>query len=124
LITASGRIHPTDAFTAAASNASAMTVSAPISFNAGAASGDLVSANTSCWFALRRQTSGRPIAPLAPAIRILIALSSQLALRQLKSEAQVMLSVQARNASSRLFCAKPHERSPRLNVGVHGIAMV
>jgi hypothetical protein len=51
-----------------------MTGSAPISFNAGAESGDRVSANTSCWFALRRRTSGRPIAPLAPAIRILIAL--------------------------------------------------
>src|SRR5262245_41852778 len=67
-------MRPTAAFTAAASSASAMTGSAPISFNAGAESGDRVSANTSCWFALRRRTSGRPIAPLAPAIRILIAL--------------------------------------------------
>jgi hypothetical protein len=60
-----------------------------VSFNAGAESGDSVSANTSCWFALRRRTSGPPIAPLAPAIRILIALSShfpvQLALRRLAS---------------------------------------
>src|SRR5262245_8928985 len=51
-----------------------MTGSAPISFNGGTESDDRVSANTSCWFALRRRTSGRPIAPLAPAIRILIAL--------------------------------------------------
>src|SRR5262245_41219729 len=51
-----------------------MTGSAPISFNLGAESGDRASANTSCWFALRRRTRGRPIAPLAPAIRILIAL--------------------------------------------------
>src|SRR5262249_41894486 len=50
-----------------------MTGSKPISFNAGAESRDWVSANTSCWFALRRRTSARPIAPLAPAIRILIA---------------------------------------------------
>jgi hypothetical protein len=57
-----------------------MTGPAPISSNAGAESGDRVSANTSCWFALRRRTSGRPIAPVAPAIRILIALSFQLAL--------------------------------------------
>jgi hypothetical protein len=39
-------------------------------------------ANTSCWFALRRRTDGRPIAPVAPAIRILIAVLSQLALRR------------------------------------------
>src|SRR5262249_52168415 len=51
-----------------------MTGSAPISFNAGAESRDRVSANTSCWVSLRRRTSGRPIAPLAAAIRILIAL--------------------------------------------------
>src|SRR5262245_52182786 len=62
-----------------------MTGSTPISFNAGAESRDLVSANTSCWFALRRRTSGRPIAPLAPAIRILIALPFQLVLRRLAS---------------------------------------
>ena len=38
----------------------AMTGSAPISsFNAGAEPGDCVSANTSCWFALRRRTRGR-----------------------------------------------------------------
>src|SRR5215471_15704079 len=60
-----------------------MTGSAPISFNAGAESRDRVSANTSCWFALRRRTNGRPIAPVAPAIRILIALPSRLALRRL-----------------------------------------
>src|SRR5262249_28057412 len=60
-----------------------MTVSAPISFNAGTESGDRVSANTACWFALRRRTSGRPIAPLAPAIRIRIALPFQLALRRI-----------------------------------------
>jgi hypothetical protein len=65
------------AFTAAASSASATTASTPISFNAGAESGDRVSANTSFWFALRRRTNGRPIAPVAPAIRILIALPSQ-----------------------------------------------
>src|SRR4029450_7921887 len=53
-----------------------MTGSAPFSFNAGAESRDWVSANTSCWFALRRRTSARPIAPLAPAIRILIAFST------------------------------------------------
>src|SRR5262245_13028968 len=51
-----------------------MTGSAPISFNAGAESGDRASANTSCRFALRRRTSGRPIAPLAQAIRIFLAL--------------------------------------------------
>src|SRR5262245_24699277 len=51
-----------------------MTGPAPISFTADAASRDRVSANTSCWFDLSRRTSGRPIAPLAPAIRILIAL--------------------------------------------------
>src|SRR5262245_1716749 len=62
-----------------------MTGSAPISFNGGAESGDRVSANTSCWFALRRRTSGRPIAPLAPAIRILIVLPFQLALRRLEA---------------------------------------
>src|SRR5215510_4319282 len=73
-MTAWGRIRSRAAFTAAASSASAMTGSAPISFNGGAESGDRVSANTSCWFALRRRTRGRPIAPLAPAIRILIAL--------------------------------------------------
>src|SRR5262245_61682026 len=50
-----------------------MTGSAPISFNAGAESIDRASANTSCCFALRRRTRGRPIAPFAPAIRILIA---------------------------------------------------
>src|SRR5262245_45996163 len=72
-MTAWGRIRSRAAFTAAASSASAMTGSAPISFNAGAESRDLVSANTACWFALRRRTRGRPIAPLAPAIRILIA---------------------------------------------------
>ena len=44
MITASGRIRPTAAFTAAASGASAITGSAPISFNAGAESGDRVSA--------------------------------------------------------------------------------
>src|SRR5262249_37540456 len=55
-----------------------MTTFAPISFNAAAESGDRVSANTSCCFALRRRTRGRPIAPVAPAIRILIPLSSQL----------------------------------------------
>jgi hypothetical protein len=41
-------------------SASAMTVSAPISFNAGAESGDRVSANTS-WFALRRRTDGQAL---------------------------------------------------------------
>jgi hypothetical protein len=51
-----------------------MTGSAPISFNAGAESSDRVSANTAWRFALRRRTSGRPIAPLAPAIRTRIAL--------------------------------------------------
>src|SRR5262249_55088972 len=45
-----------------------------MSLKGGAEWRDLVSANTSCWFALRRRTSARPIAPLAPAIRILIAL--------------------------------------------------
>jgi NAD(P)-dependent dehydrogenase (short-subunit alcohol dehydrogenase family) len=54
LITASGRIRPTAAFTAAASSASEMTGSASISFQRGGESGDRVSANTSCWFALRR----------------------------------------------------------------------
>src|SRR5215510_2720049 len=73
-MTAWGRIRSRAALTAAASSASAMTGSAPISFNGGAESGDRVSANTSCWFALRQRTRGRPIAPLAPAIRILIAL--------------------------------------------------
>jgi hypothetical protein len=34
---------------------------------------DRASANTSCLFALRRRPNGRPIAPVAPAIRILIA---------------------------------------------------
>src|SRR5262249_37829934 len=53
LIRAWGRIRPTAAFTTAASSASAMTGSAPSSFNAGAESRDWVSANTSCWFALR-----------------------------------------------------------------------
>jgi hypothetical protein len=77
LITAWGRIRPKASLTAAASRASAMTGSAPISFN-DADPGDRASANTSCWFALRRRTSGRPIAPLAPAIRILIALPFQL----------------------------------------------
>src|SRR5262245_4400836 len=51
-----------------------MTGSAPISVNGGAESSDRASANTSCCFALRRRTRGRPIAPLAPAIRIFIAL--------------------------------------------------
>src|SRR5262249_57396417 len=51
-----------------------MTGAAPISINGGTESDDLVSANTSCWFALRRRTRGRPFAPLAPAIRIFIAL--------------------------------------------------
>src|ERR1044072_6272310 len=78
-------MRPTAAFTAAAFSASAMTGFAPISSNAGAESGDRVSANTSCWFALRQRTSGRPIAPLAPAIRILIAVPFQLALRRLAS---------------------------------------
>src|SRR5262249_56049457 len=83
LITASGRICPTAAFTAAASSASAMTGSAPISRNTAAESRDWVSANTSCLFALRRGISARPIAPLAPAIRILIALPLQAAARSL-----------------------------------------
>src|SRR5262245_20318609 len=46
MITASGRIRPTAAFTAAPSSALAMTGSAPFSFNAGAESCDWVSANT------------------------------------------------------------------------------
>src|SRR5262249_45504635 len=62
-----------------------MTGSAPISFNAGAESSDRASANTAWRFALRRRTRGRPIAPLAPAIRICIALPFQLALRRLAS---------------------------------------
>src|SRR5262245_825040 len=66
-------MRPTAAVTAAASSASAMTGCAPISFTAGAASSDRVSANTICWLDLSRRTRGRPIAPLAPAIRILIA---------------------------------------------------
>jgi hypothetical protein len=57
--------------------ASAMTASTPISLNAGAESGDRVSAKTSCWCALRRRTDGRPIAPVTPAIRIFIAVPSQ-----------------------------------------------
>ena len=36
--------------------------------------GDRESANTSCRLSLRRRTSGRPMAPVAPAIRIFIAL--------------------------------------------------
>src|SRR5215469_8108240 len=51
-----------------------------LSFNAGAESCNWVSANTACWFALRRRTSGRPIAPLAPAIRTLIAFSTILSI--------------------------------------------
>src|SRR5215831_2380170 len=42
--------------------------------------------------ALRRRTDGRPIAPVAPAIRILIALPSQLALRRLKGGALVHIA--------------------------------
>src|SRR5262245_44007670 len=61
-----------------------MIGSAPISFNTAAESPDWVRANMSCGYALRRRTSARPIAPLAPAIRILIALP-QLALRQLEA---------------------------------------
>src|SRR6516165_11000296 len=57
-----------------------MTASAPISLNAGAESGDRASANTSCWFACKRRIDGRPIAPVAPAIKILIAVYSQHAL--------------------------------------------
>src|SRR5262249_41058573 len=90
LITASGRICPTAAFTAAASSASAMTGSAPISFNAAAESRDWVSANPSCWFALRRGPSARPIAPLAPATRILIAFPFPLALRRPASRSLVV----------------------------------
>src|SRR5215831_12357015 len=60
-----------------------MTGSAPISFNAGAESGDRVSANTAWRFALRRRTSGRPIAPPAPAIRTRIVLAFLLALRRI-----------------------------------------
>jgi hypothetical protein len=56
---------------------------------ADAESDDRASANTSCWFALRRRTNGRPITPVAPAIRILIALPSQLALRRLEGGALV-----------------------------------
>src|SRR5262245_45605339 len=60
-----------------------MTGSAPISFNTAAESRDWVSAKISCGFALRRRTSARPIAPLAPAIRILIPLPFQAASRSL-----------------------------------------
>ena len=56
----------------------AMTGSAPISFTPAAESGERASANTWCRFSLRRRTSGRPIAPLAPEIRILIAPPIQL----------------------------------------------
>src|SRR6516225_4710300 len=80
LITASGRIRPTAVFTAAASSASAMAASAPISLNAVAESGDRVSANTSCWFACKRRFDSRPIALVAPAIKILIAFYTQHAL--------------------------------------------
>src|SRR5262245_45988224 len=75
-----------------------MTGSAPISFNAGTESRDLVSANTACWFALRRGTSARPIAPLAPAIRILIAPPFS-SLRGDSKRGQVNAQLQARNAS-------------------------
>src|SRR5262249_45020255 len=62
-----------------------MTGSASISFNGVAESSGRVSANISCWFALRRRTSARPIGPLAPAIRTLIALPCSAPLRRLAS---------------------------------------
>src|SRR4029077_5800375 len=68
-----------------------MTASAPISFNAGAESGDRVSANTSCWFALRRRTSGRPIAPARPGDQNSHR-NFPFSYAAIRSEAQVMLS--------------------------------
>src|SRR5215469_1547806 len=100
-----------------------MTASAPISFNAGAESGDRVSANTSCWFALRRRTEGRPIAPVAPAIRILIALPSQLALRRLKGGALVHIASSSwgiLSAASLAIGVRPTSRLLALKPGGKG----
>src|SRR5262245_3468324 len=88
-----------------------MTGSAPISFNAGAESGDRVSANTLCWFALRRRTSGRPITPLAPAIRIRIALPFQLALRRIYFKPRI--PIHARRRIPRRETARWRRRSRR-----------
>ena len=85
---------------AIAFSASAMTGSVPLSFNR-AGSGGRISANISCWFALRRRTSGLPIAPLAPAIRILIALRFQLAVRRLEARRKSCSASSTPNASGR-----------------------
>src|SRR5262249_22102478 len=57
-----------------------MTAPPPIYLTAGAESGDRVSAETSCWFGCKRRIDSRPIAPVARAIKILIAVYSQHAL--------------------------------------------
>ena len=80
----------------------------PADMKAAAESRDWVSANTSCWLALRRRTSARPIAPLAPAMRILIPLPFSSLCGDSK-RGQVNAQLQARNASSRPFCAS-HNR--------------
>src|SRR5215469_15208164 len=70
---ASGRTCATAALTDAASRTSALTGSAPNSAAARDDWDERTNANATWWFSFRHLTNGRPIAPVAPAIRILIA---------------------------------------------------
>jgi hypothetical protein len=61
-----------------------MTASAPISFNARAEFGQSRKCEDLILVALSQRTNGRPIAPVAPAIRTLIALFYRVAFLRLE----------------------------------------
>jgi hypothetical protein len=73
LTTTSGRAAATTSATRPASKTSQTTPSAPAFRTASARSSNRVIAVTSCPAARRRSTSGRPIAPVPPATKTLIA---------------------------------------------------
>jgi hypothetical protein len=77
-----------------------MTGSAPISFN-GTESGDRVSANTSCWFASQAMNRQPPDGATRPGDQNCHRASLQFALRRLHAKAQVKLSREHADASSR-----------------------